>query len=100
MSANVLNIIAIIKAKAGKESETKHALQSIVGPTRAETGCIDFDLYQATDDKSTFMFYENWTSREVLNAHMQTAHIKAFGQKAGDLLAEPIKASFWEKIDI
>jgi quinol monooxygenase YgiN len=97
---SVLNIIAVIKAKAGKESETKQALQSIVGPTRAEAGCIDFDLYQSTDDHTTFMFYENWTSREALNDHMQTPHIKAFGLKAGDLLAEPIKASFWEKVPI
>jgi len=95
-----LNVIAVIKAKEGKESETKQALQSLVGPTRTETGCIDFDLYQANDDRSTFMFYENWTSQEALNAHMQTPHIKAFGQKAADLLAEPIKASFWAKVDV
>lgn len=97
---SVLNIIAVIKAKAGKESETKQALQSIVGPTRDEKGCIDFDLYQATDDPSSFMFYENWTTRDALDAHMQTPHIQAFGQKAGDLLAEPIKATFWEKVDV
>jgi len=100
MSANILNVIAVIKAKDGKESETKQALESLVGPTRAETGCVDFDLYQATDDKTSFMFYENWRSRDDLNAHMQASHIKAFGQKAPDLLAEAIKATFWEKVNI
>lgn len=100
MSAKILNIIAVIKAKAGKESEAKQALESLVAPTRAETGCLDFDLYENTDDKSSFMFYENWMSRDALNAHMQAAHIKAFGQKAPDLLAEPIKATFWEKVNI
>lgn len=100
MSAKILNVIAMIKAKAGKESEAMQALKSIVAPTRAETGCVDFDLFQASDDKSSFMFYENWMNRDALNAHMQASHIKAFGQKAADLLAEPIKATFWEKVNI
>jgi quinol monooxygenase YgiN len=100
MSAKILNIIAVIKAKAGKESETKAALEGLVGPTRAEEGCIDFDLYENTDDTSSFMFYENWMSREALSAHMQAPHIKAFGEKASGLLAEPIKATFWEKVNI
>jgi quinol monooxygenase YgiN len=98
MADNKLTITAVIKAKAGMEEKAKQELMSIVGPTRAEKGCIDFDLHQATDSKCLFMFYEKWTSKEALDAHMQAPHIKAFGRKAGEFLAEPIKATFWGQV--
>jgi quinol monooxygenase YgiN len=96
MAAKKLTVVAVIKAKEGTAEKTKQALEALVTPTRAEDGCIDFDLHQAADDKSLFMLFENWTTREALDKHMQAPHIKAFGGKAGDLLAEPIKATFWE----
>jgi len=98
MAENKLTIIAFIKAKAGMEDKAKQELMALVGPTRAENGCIDFDLHQVTDDKALFMFYENWTSKAALDAHMQAPHIKAFGGKAGEFLAEPIKATFLGQI--
>lgn len=99
MAAKKLTIVAVIKAKPSMEENTKQALKGLVGPTRAEEGCFDFDLYEATDDKTLFMFFENWTGKEALDKHMQAPHIKAFGAKAGDLLAEPIKASFWQMVE-
>lgn len=98
MAPPKLTVIAVITAKPGMESQTKEALEALVKPTRVENGCIQFDFYQATDNKALFMFFENWTSKEALDKHMQAPHIKAFGAKAGDLLAEPIKASFWQQI--
>ena len=96
--AKILTVVAVIKAKEGTEEKTKQALDALVNPTRAEEGCINFDFYQGTEDKGLFMFFENWTNREALDRHMQTPHIKAFGGQASALLAEPIKATFWELI--
>lgn len=98
MAAKNLTVVAMIKAKEGTGEKTKQALEALVTPTRAEEGCVNFDFYQGTEDKGLFMFFENWTSREALDKHMQAPHIKAFGGKAGDLLAEPIKAFFWELV--
>ncbi len=98
MAEKKLTIIALIKAKPGMESKTKQALKALVGPTRAEEGCIDFDLHQMADDKASFMFYENWTDKKALDKHMTAPHIKKFGAKAGDLLAEPIKALFFKQV--
>jgi len=98
MAAKKLTVVAVIKAKEGTAEKTKQALEALVTPTRAEEGCINFDFYQGTEDKGLFMFFETWTTREALDKHMQAPHIKAFGGKAGDLLAEPIKASFWELV--
>ena len=80
------------------EETLRAKLLALVEPTRAETGCILYDLYQARDDTSLFMFYECWKSRDDLEKHLQKPHIKNFMETADELLAVPFTVSLWEKI--
>ena len=89
--AEELTVVARVRAKPGKEGETKCALLALVGPTRAEAGCINYDLHQSHDDAAQFLFYENWENRAHLDAHAKSAHIQAFRARAGELLAEPVE---------
>jgi quinol monooxygenase YgiN len=98
MENKKITLIALVKAKEGMEETVKRVLLSLVEPTRAETGCISYDLHQAIDDKSLFVFYENWRSMEDLEKHRQTPHLKAFRQKADSLLAKPIEVTLLENI--
>ena len=41
-----VNIGAIMRAKDGKSDELRKALHSLVNPTRAESGCIAYNLYK------------------------------------------------------
>jgi hypothetical protein len=50
----------------------------MVEPTRVEPGCLDYDLYQSTDDPSVMFFYENWTDADVLSRHMNTPNFYRF----------------------
>ena len=84
-----LTVVARIKAKPGREEEVKAVLLANVAPTRAERGCIDYDLHQSHDEPGLVLFYENWESRADLDAHSQSPHIQALRARAGDLLAEP-----------
>jgi hypothetical protein len=43
-------------------------------------------------------FYENWTSKELLDRHLQSAHVQLFVAKAGQLLAEPPEITLWERL--
>ncbi|MFC0185498.1 Quinol monooxygenase YgiN [Pseudarcicella hirudinis] len=85
----MLTLIAKITAKAGKEEEAKAELIKIVAPTLAEEGCIEYTLHQSAEDPKLFFFYENWESKEHLAKHSVSAHITAFGEKAGELLEGP-----------
>ncbi|MBN2138330.1 MAG: antibiotic biosynthesis monooxygenase [Sedimentisphaerales bacterium] len=98
MSEKHLTVAARIKAKPGKEQQTKDALLALIEPTHKEAACIDYILHQGAEDKSLFLFYENWTSKEALDEHLQTPHLQAFVAKAGDLLAEPLDVTLWEKV--
>lgn len=73
-----LTIVAKIKAKAGAEEHVYQELQNLIKPTLAEAGCINYDLHRSIEDLSLFVFYENWTGRDVWEKHMQSNHIKGF----------------------
>lgn len=93
-----LTVIAHAVAKPGKEKELQKVLQTLVAPTRAEAGCLNYDLHQSTENPLEFVFHENWTSKTALDAHLQTRHIKEAGAAAKDLLAEPIRITLWNQI--
>lgn len=82
-----LDVIAVIEAKPGSESEVKAALQDLVTATRAEEGCISYDLKVAADKPTTFVTVEKWRSQADLDAHMQSAHIAKAFEVAGEHMA-------------
>jgi len=81
-----LNVVAVLKAKAGSEAVLQDALAGLVAPTRAEDGCIGYELFRSASDASTFITIERWRSQDDLDAHMQTAHIARALQTAGDAI--------------
>jgi quinol monooxygenase YgiN len=98
MPTNHFVIVASIRARAGKEDALKKELLAMVPPTRAESGCIRYDLHQDTRDPAEFLFYEIWESRAVWLVHMETPHLQAFRGKAGDLVDGEIR--IWEMTQI
>ena len=73
-----LSVVAKIKAKANNEDLVHRELRHLIEPTLAEVGCINYDLHRSIEDPSLFLFYENWTSRDLWEKHMKSDHIKAF----------------------
>ena len=73
-----LTIVAHIRANPDKIDLVKSELQKLVPPTLAEQGCIQYDLHQDNEDPAYFMFYENWDTRELWQAHMNAPHLKAY----------------------
>lgn len=74
-----LTIVAHIRAETGKIELVKAELVKLLDITRAEDGCVQYDLHQDNDDPAHFMFYENWTSRELWQQHMNAPHLAAYG---------------------
>ena len=96
MADNKVTVIAQIKVKDGMEQKVGGELLKLVAPTRFEQGCIVYDLYQSTDSKSLFMFYECWKSKKDLDEHLQKPYIKAFMEKTAEMLAGSVNISLWE----
>jgi quinol monooxygenase YgiN len=70
-----LTIVANITANADKIDLVKAELLKLIDVTRAEKGCINYDLHQDNENPAHFMFYEHWQSRELWQAHMGNKHL-------------------------
>jgi quinol monooxygenase YgiN len=93
-----LTIIAHVRAKPGQESRVREILQGLLSPTRAEAGCINYDLHQSQTDPALFVFYENWTSEAHLEAHAKSGHIQSLRKVAAEVLAGPIEITKWQVV--
>ena len=46
----------------------------MVEASRAEKGCLLYNIYQIEDKPTTFVVIETWESNSALNGHKQSAH--------------------------
>ncbi|YCO01246.1 putative quinol monooxygenase [Vibrio sp. VNB-15] len=73
-----LTIVANIITKADQVELVKAELLKLIDVTRAEEGCINYDLHQDNENPAHFTFYENWESRELWRKHMDNAHLAQY----------------------
>lgn len=78
MANTKLTIIGQIYAQSDQIDFVKSELKKLIDITRAEAGCIQYDLHQDNDNPAHFLFYENWDSRELWQAHMNNQHLKDY----------------------
>jgi len=98
MAGEELTVLARIRAKSGKEAEVLAEINLLIAPTRAEAGCINYDLHCSKDDPALFLLYETWASRSDLDAHLAMPYLQVFLGKAPNLLAEEVDISFWDML--
>ena len=85
-----LTIIGNILAKPDQIDRVKAELEKLIPITRAEVGCIQYDLHQDNENPAYFMFYENWESRELWQTHMNAPHLAAYIEATEDIVEK-----FW-----
>jgi len=73
-----LTIVAHIKANPEHIDLVKSELLKLIDVTRAEAGCIQYDLHQDNEDPTHFLFHENWENRDLWQAHMDAQHLKDY----------------------
>jgi len=84
-----IRVIAKFFPKPDKIDEVKAILCEFVEPTRAEKGCIVYDLLQNPDDAADLTFYEEWETAEDLAVHSQSEHLAVGRKKLDGLLEQP-----------
>lgn len=78
MNNKKLSIVARILVKEGKVDLVKSELLKLIDVTRAEKGCINYDLHQDNENENFFLFYENWENRDLWQKHMQNKHLAEY----------------------
>jgi len=91
-------VVGSFSAQPGKEEEAVAALEALLEPTHGEEGCVLYALHRGTDDPRRLAFVERWESRELLDAHLASAHVtealkrveELFGDSADIVVYEPV----------
>lgn len=73
-----LTIVADITAQADKADLVKAELEKLIPITLAEEGCLQYDLHVDNENPAHFLFFENWTSRELWQKHMGAQHLQDY----------------------
>ena len=89
MATEKVKIIARITARPETASELKAVLLRLIGPTRAEEGCVSYDFFEGQTDTTDFVFVEEWASAAAIDAHMKSQHVKEAFASAKTLLGAP-----------
>ena len=87
MSNQTLQVVAHIVALPEKVEQLKALLIGLIEPTRAEEGCLKYELFQNRTDPTDFTFVEEWTTEAIHDAHMASEHIQAAITQLDSLLA-------------
>ena len=82
-------ILATAKAIPGKVTTLREALMEVATPTRAQKGCIRFDLFQSAQDPHAIIALEHWASKEDHEKHLQGEHVKTLMSRFDGVLAAP-----------
>lgn len=70
-------VVAIFSAKPGFEDKVEALFRGVIDITLAEEGCITYQLNRNSEDARQFIWTEEWTSRELLQKHLNAPHITA-----------------------
>ncbi len=87
MAENTLRVVAMMKAKPGKEVELRALLESLVEPTSKEVGYLRYEMHGNINDPAEFVFIEEWQTEADLDAHLTSPHLQAAIERIPDLLA-------------
>ena len=92
-----VRVIARSVARSGKQNQLRELLRAMLSPTRAESGCKLYELYES-DSPGRFYFYEIWESQAALDQHAASAHFKQLQQSVGEFVQEPFEVNILQTI--
>ncbi len=85
-------LTATVKALAGQEAVIRATLLNMVAPSRAEPGCICYNLHESNDEPGLFNFYEQWADQAAFDAHLETPHFLGLDAKLAGRTEPPVLA--------
>lgn len=65
-------------AKEGHIAPLKALLEAMVQPSRAEKGCLKYNIYQIESDPKRFIVIEAWEDEAALEGHKHSKHYQHY----------------------
>ncbi|HZD17823.1 MAG TPA: putative quinol monooxygenase [Actinomycetota bacterium] len=94
-----VTVFASFHARPGKGDELRDLLSWMVGNTRAEPGCLAYDLYRREGGDEVYHLLERYRSRQTLEAHRAAAYYAEYRRRVADLIEQPVEVKVLEPVD-
>lgn len=94
-------MITIVAKTVVKESEINNFIdlaQELISESKKEAGCIEYNLYQDTNDKNVLTFIERWESEEAINIHNETPHFTSIVPKLGEMQTKDTEVNLYKQL--
>ena len=81
--------IAHLEANEGMHEELLNVLKNLIQPSKAETGCVSYQLHCNLENPNVFTFIDKFKNQEAFDIHCEAEYIK----EAFDHLIPPLVKS-------
>ncbi|MCF8106416.1 MAG: antibiotic biosynthesis monooxygenase [Desulfohalobiaceae bacterium] len=95
MGNQKVTVLAIFKAKPGKEEQLYEQLYAQSQRARSDPGCLLFECKKNRDDKSLFLFHEEWTSQADVENHLKMPYLAEYRKNRAPYLDGEPQVSAW-----
>ena len=95
-----IKVVAFVTVKPGQEDAFVAAARLGIAGSRAEPGCLRYDLWRESAGERRFVFDELYLDAAAIEHHRASDHYKAFGMAARDLAAGRPVVSVTDAVDV
>jgi quinol monooxygenase YgiN len=93
-----LFIFARFHARPGDETSVAEAILEVLGPTRAEPGCLDGQAFRSIRDPRLFYIHSRWKDEGAFERHAELPHTVRFLERVQPLIDHPLDVNRTEMI--
>lgn len=84
-------LLVTLHAREGCADRLGEELAALAGASRADPGCVRYDVLQDVEDRDRFVLWEEWIDEPSLADHNDRAHVTRFVDTSPALLAGPMQ---------
>jgi quinol monooxygenase YgiN len=85
-----LFIFARFHARQGEDDAVAVAMRDMLGPVRAEPGCLAIDVFRSLRDVRLFYIHSRWVDEAAFEIHARLPHTARFLERVQPLIDHPL----------
>jgi quinol monooxygenase YgiN len=86
-----VHFVVRFEPQPGKAAAFREELLRVVGPSRAETGCVAIHVFESLREPFLFAIHSEWTDEAAFVLHAELPHTVQFLAAAKELLTHPVQ---------
>jgi quinol monooxygenase YgiN len=96
MPETVVVLSVVFEAAPGRADELAGMLKELVAPTRAEPGCLTYQLSASNETPGMFLFFEKFVNQAALDEHIAAPYFQKFAkQREGNDPVSKVTVTRW-----